>query len=275
MKVSESMALLILFFLPFIVAEANETKPFEMPKVQRVPIEDTQTNRQYELYIKLPKNYSTNSDEKYPVIYITDGNWRFEMLSASSSLVRKAILVGISFEKGTNGVETRSRDYSPAEIKEWEEKTGEAKNHLAFIRNDVINYVNKNYRTLSNENTYVGYSLGGLFGVYVLLEQPDTFKNYILGSPAIGLVQQYTFQLESDTAKKRKDLEGNVFISVGELESKEEYIEPIEEFVSKLRGRNYANLNLEYVVIRSVDHDEGYPMSVLSGMYWLRHLGRE
>jgi len=255
--------------------EAIQHKRFEIPRTQVIPIRDTQTERQYELYIKLPEGYSENNDFKYPVVYFTDAMWHIEILSGSIEyLVENAILVGISWEKNVDAHVSRRRDFTPTVVKDSKNQTGEARNHLTFIRNDVIKYVENHYRTDPEKRTYFGYSLGGLFGAYVLLEQPDTFKNYILGSPALGFNNRYILELESNTAKKRKDLNVNVFISVGALENT--YIGPIEDFISSLKSRNYADLSLqEVVIIESADHHAAFPMTAIRSLNWLAGLTKE
>jgi len=271
MNVKQGLIIFFMFLFSFLTVSASEYKPFEMPLIQIIPLHDTHSDREYELYIKLPRSYSKNNDVKYPVVYITDAKALFEMLSASTGqLMRNAILVGISYEKGMGRHESRGRDYTPAKIDDWEELTGKASNHLTFIRNDVIKYVENHYQADSDKRTYFGYSLGGLFGAYALLAQPDTFKNYILGSPSINFVYKYMFQLESNTALERKDLNVNVFLSVGALEK--DYVGPIKEFSSKLKSRNYANLSLKHVVIDSADHSEAFPMSAVLGINWLADL---
>ena len=96
--------------------EAIQHKRFEIPGIQVIPIRDTQSDRQYELYIKLPEGYSENNDVKYPVVYFTDAMWHIEILSGSIEyLVENAILVGISWEKDIKDAEahtSRFRDYS-------------------------------------------------------------------------------------------------------------------------------------------------------------------
>ena len=82
-------------------SKAVTTSNFELPKIQVVPITDTNANRQYELYIKLPEAYSENNDKSYPVIYTTDAMWHMEMLSGSTEyMLEDVILVGISWQKG-------------------------------------------------------------------------------------------------------------------------------------------------------------------------------
>jgi predicted alpha/beta superfamily hydrolase len=266
------LILILLSISLFIGAEASEKKFLELPKIEVIPIKDTKSNRQYELYIKLPEGYSKNNDIKYPVIYFTDAMWHVEILSGSAEyLVENAILVGISWEKDVGAQVSRVRDYTPTVKKGSKYQTGEAGNHLTFIRNDLIKYVENNYLADPGRRTYFGYSVGGLFGAYILLVQPDTFKNYILGSPETLFDDRYIYELESIVALKRENLSANVFVSVGALERKD-MVGHAEGLISMLKRRNSANLSLELAVIKSADHGTAFPVAAVRSMIWLSNL---
>ncbi|MEQ9289864.1 MAG: hypothetical protein RIG77_23250 [Cyclobacteriaceae bacterium] len=68
-----------------------------MPRIQVIPIKDTETDRHYELYIKLPEEYSENEDQHYPVIYYTDAMWHVEMLSGSAEYIMEEAIVHSAF----------------------------------------------------------------------------------------------------------------------------------------------------------------------------------
>lgn len=258
-------------------SQAGVNSYLELPHIEVIPIKDTKAGRQYELYIKLPEGYSDTTDTQYPVIYYTDAMWHVEMLSGSVEfIVEEAILVGISWQKDINedllqerGAHvSRYRDYSimPSSNPEHQAKYqfGQGSNHLTFIRNDVIAYVEKNYLTDPDKRTYFGYSMGGKFGAYVLLTQPDTFKNYILGSPSLWRENPYFSELESPAT-----LNANVFISYGSLEK--ELSEHIDTFIAMLKAKNDGSLQLNHVVIEG-SHQTAFPMTAVRGIYWLADL---
>jgi predicted alpha/beta superfamily hydrolase len=274
-----------LFLLSSIGVEASERKPYEMPRTQVIPIQDSGSGRQYELYVRLPEGYLEEEDAEHPVIYFTDAVWHIELLSASTEyLMEDAILVGISWEKDAKedwkkGVAedvSRFQDYTVRKSSNPEIQAkyqmGQASNHLNFIRNDVIKTVEKSYRTDPDRRTYFSYSLGGLFGAYILMTQPDTFSNYILGSPALERDMPYFSELASSEAIKRKDLNANVFISHGSLEK--ELAELIKEFITLLENRNDENLSLKYVVIEG-NHQTAFPMTGVRSVTWLSGLKSE
>jgi len=285
MNMMKNLILVFMFLLPLISVEANEKKTYQMPGVQVLPIQDTNADRQYELYIKLPEGYSKNKDKTYPVIYFTDAVWHIELLSSATAfLMEDVILVGVSWQKDINedlikeeGEHvSRYRDYSVSKSSNQETqakyKLGQANNHLAFIRNDVIKTIERNYRTDVENRTYFGYSAGGKFGTYVLMAQPDTFKNYILGSPSLWRDNSYLSKLGSAAALKHKGLNANVFISYGTLEDK--LGKHIKEFTDLLKARNDKSLSLNNVVIEG-SHQTAFPMTGIRSMTWLANLTRD
>ena len=278
----KSLLLAFMFLLPFIGVEASEQKAYEMPRTQVIPIQDTQSSRQYELYIKLPEDYEKNSDKKYPVIYFTDAVWHIDILSAATAyLMEDVILVGISWQKDISETlrkekgahVSRHRDYSIRESSNPERQAkyqfGQASKHLNFIRNNVIKTIEKNYRTIPDKRTYFGYSAGGKFGAYILLSQPDTFKNYILGSPSLWRDIPYLSELESNAALKQKGLNANVFISYGTLEKK--LGERVEEFITLLKNKNDKSLSLKHEVIEGT-HGTAFPLTGVRSVTWLSTL---
>ncbi len=266
-----------LILLPLASAQASELKPYEMPRTEVAPIQENGTDRQYELYVKLPEDYAENADTRYPVIYTTDAVVHMDMLSGSTEfLMPEVILVGISYQKNHVDVRadaSRFRDYSVTAFNNPENQArfqgGQASNHLDFIRNEVMPYVETRYRTIPSERTYFGYSLGGTFGAYILLAQPDTFKHYILGSPAFGTTGlPYIDEFEAETALRQDEMNVNVFVSLGEQEADQR--EKVDHFIEVLRRRSEAGLALTGLeIIEDSNHSTAFPETVIRGVKWL------
>ena len=273
-----NLILISLFLLFYTSLSASETESYEMPRTKVIPIQDSKSKGQYELYIKLPEDYSKNNAKAYPVVYYTDAVWHIEILSASTEfIIEDAILVGISWRKdiaddlqeqyGEHA--SRFTDYSfwkKGNPKHPKLVFGKANNHLAFIRNDVFEYVEQNYRTDPGNRSYFGYSLSGLFGAYILATQPDTFKNYILGSPSVDLLSKYNIEFSNN------NFNANVLITRGSLEEK--LHEPISEFVALLKARNYKSLSIKHPVIEG-SHQTAFPMTAVRAVAWLAKLVSE
>ena len=86
----------------------------------------------------------------------------------NSGKIQQAIIVAIGYEKESIGSASRIRDYTPTFAKDWKKQTGNAQGHIQFIKNTVFPYIEQNYRASHTHKTYIGNSLGGLFGATVL-----------------------------------------------------------------------------------------------------------
>jgi len=262
-----------MLLLSFAGANAKAGIFYELENTQVVDIKDSQSGRAYELYIKLPQGYSEKEQKRYPVIYYTDAKWHLEILSSATEyIIDDVILVGISWEKGLSNKKehvSRFRDYTILKSKNSKRQTGDAKAHLAFIQNDVFRFVENQYRTVPENRSYFGYSLSGMFGAYILLTQPDTFKNYILGSPTTLMDDSNIYEVDTITdAGINEKINANVFISVGAKESSE-MVSHAVGFVSWLNKKKLANLSAKLVVIEDEDHGSAFPMTAVRSIYWL------
>jgi predicted alpha/beta superfamily hydrolase len=214
---------LFLITLPSLLV-AQES--FIIPRSSVVEITDPTSKLTYPLFIKLPKGYDKNPEKKYPVIYLTDAWYAFQIVSGATrypmnaNKMKQAIIVVISYAKGSKGDSSRVFDYTPNVSKSWRKKTGGAVQYMEFIEQHVFKYMSKHYRVDKENRTFIGNSLGGLFGSYVLLTKPQLFKNYILGSPSFWFDNNAIFRLESAVANKMNKINVNVFIAIGERESK-------------------------------------------------------
>lgn len=286
MEIKKKIALIVLILvMPFGSAIAGESKLYQIPRSEVVPITDSNTGRQYELYVRLPEDYAETADTRHPVVYATDGAWHMEMLSGAAEYVLpNAIVVVISWQKDAtddfDGDErphiSRFRDYTvlPASDPEVQAKynAGQARNHLTFIRNDVIKHVEANYRADPAERIYFGFSLGGAFGAYILFDEPDTFKHYVLGSPAfntasLNFVQDLAARREADGTP----ISANVYVSVGEKET--DAMAEVQALMATLERRTDSGLNLkELEVVEQSGHSEAFPATAVRSFKWIADL---
>lgn len=261
------------------VVHAEEGRRYEMPRTHIVPIKNSETGGQYNAYVKLPEDYAKNKNAKYPVIYFTDADWHIEIMSVAAEYIMKdVILVGISWQTDIDkklrdefGAHvSRFRDYSvkPSSNPKTQAKhqLGQADKHLNFIRNDVIKTIEKAYRVNPEERAYFGYSMGGLLGVYMLLERPSTFKYYILGSPALRGDMEYFAEFMSTEEVTNKNLNANVLISHGA--SEEELGKLAKNLQTMLDKRKDSSLLLDYRIVDG-DHSSAFPLVAVEGVNWL------
>ena len=260
-----------------LVSTQLKSEPYSLPNTEVMEIRDVKTERDYNLYIKYPVRY--DKSKSYPVIYMTDGGYMFPTLAGalgipmSANKVDNAFLVGVSWQKGIWSRKSRIRDYTHRFDKEWKYETGGAEQHLAFIREQVIPKIEESFNTKGMSRTYIGNSLGGLFGGFVLLNKPDTFNNYILSSPSFWFNdERILYEVKQTDLSKVK---ANVYISVGALEvpaSKEtihDMVAVAKGFHESLLAKKNPNLVSNFALVQGANHEVAFATSSIQGLYWL------
>jgi predicted alpha/beta superfamily hydrolase len=287
----------LLAFVPFLVkAQVNKAQP-TYPKATIINTEQRQlfsklSNQEYELYISLPDNY-VNSDSTYQVIYLTDANQYFGLMADITrslqwgSEMPEAIVVGIGYplssfktddERWSRWLAWRMRDLSPTNTAQMDKdfgmeniKSGGAFTFLQFMEQELFPFVEKNYRAKSKDRTFVGFSLGGLFGLYSLFQKPGLFQNYVLGSPSIWSDNKAILRIEETYADNHKDLTGTVFMSAGELEEEINagMVRNMLEMNSILKSRQYKSLHTDTAILEGETHMSAPSVCFQRGLRYL------
>lgn len=267
------------------LAETKPTAPaFEIPNSAVHTIESKILDRTYDIFVKTPADYDSEAAAKkhYPVIYLNDGPYTFQVASGATHLpmnvgkLEQALLVGISFAHGENGMDSRVRDLTPTEDKTWTRyQTGGGPAYLEFMEKEVFPFIEKHYRADPSRRTLAGQSLGGSFGAWVLLTRPELFESYILTSSSLWFHDHNILDFEQRYAEKHKDLKARVYFAVGEYENPEhrntrnDMVGHQQAFVAKLRSRNYPGLVIKDDVISESLHETTFPIGFTRGIRWL------
>lgn len=170
-----------------------------------------------ELYIHLPESYDSNSQRKYPVIYVLDGDVLLNTVSTVHDFywggyMPEMIIVGISNENN------RTRDLTTSKIQsrrgtEYNQEHGGANDFIMSIEKELIPYIEKNY-PVTNYRTLIGHSYGGLFTINTLINHTDLFDNYLAIDPSLDWDNQKLLK-QSKEVIKSNSLEGkSLFITL-------------------------------------------------------------
>ena len=254
---------------------------FTIENTEQFEIFSKDINQEFIINIGLPPNYSKDHD-KYPVVYVTDAGSNFIGLMGSLPLMQfvndlpSFVLVGIDY-KSPNSMDSmslRNRDLTPTNDKIWmaaqkdmykifgedlpQVEAGGAKYFLDFINDEIKPFINKKYYVDTTDQTYCGFSLGGLFGLYTLFNSSDSFKRYVIGSPSIWWDDRHILKVEEEYAEKNKNLSAKVFMSTGDLEEEGgdnfKMISNMKALSNNLLSRNYKGLDLETVIFEDETH---------------------
>lgn len=229
----------------------------------------------YEISVSLPKNYDEKN--KYPVVYLTDANIFFGIVSGTAHLLQfgkeipDCIIVGIGYLK--DHLYVRNRDLCPTKY-DMPEIAGRANDFLRYIKDELMLKINDDYAVDENNLTLAGDSLGGLFGAYVLFHEPALFNNYIVGSPSLYYDDRITFNYEEKYNQSYGELKAKVFISAGALEAVYEpefarMVDNAVELAEVLKKRNYKGLNMMCHVFEDETHLSVIPATFSRGLRYI------
>lgn len=172
-----------------------------------------------------------------PVLFVLDADLEFALAAeiarfrASTGRLAAAMVVGIGYGLEHGDLAKRRRaDLTPeltvgADALPWaglaEGENGGAARLLRFLTGTLLPAIALRYPEASPSQRFLfGHSLGGLFVAYALIEQPEAFSDFLIGSPALWW---NAFDLIARTAELEHRIAASsrpprVFICVGELE---------------------------------------------------------
>ncbi|HKD09853.1 MAG TPA: alpha/beta hydrolase-fold protein [Bryobacteraceae bacterium] len=151
------------------------------------------------IIVYLPPSYDEDTERRYPVFYLHDGQNMFDAETAflgqewhadeiAEDLIRgeaiePLIMVGIY-----NAGERRIDEYTPTRGARTEAASGgKARLHAAMIVEEVKPFIDAEYRTLTTASCTAlgGSSLGGLATLYAGLRNPHVFGKLAVLSPSV------------------------------------------------------------------------------------------
>jgi predicted alpha/beta superfamily hydrolase len=168
---------------------------------------------------------------------------------------------------------------------------GGADRFVGFIVDELQPWVRDRYRVDPDDSAYFGHSQGGLFGNWVLLTHPTTFRRYGLGSPSLWWDHDMMFGLEAAYAARHDDLPAKVFFAVGAFEDHDgrqreverlpadereiaglrhiDMVADTERMVAALRSRGYPGLVVGSVVLPDEFHVTVAPVNLSRSLRFL------
>jgi predicted alpha/beta superfamily hydrolase len=230
------------------------------------------TGRDYELYVYLTPNPSRDPAAKHPVLYLLDGQWDFKLLASIQGgllydkFVPDVIVVGITYPGATANYDSlRAVDYTPL-ASSSNPGSGDGARFLAFLKAELIPFVEKNYATDPSRRALMGSSLGGLFTLYAMFTEPKLFSGYVAASPAVTYANRGAFATEAAYARDHTELPAKLFVAVGDQEP---LAGPVREFIDRLKRRGYGGLTFEGRIIEGERHSGNKPEAFNRGLRFL------
>jgi predicted alpha/beta superfamily hydrolase len=203
--------------------------------------------KDYYIEVSLPRSYYKTDTRKYPVIYLTDADYCFNMAKDLTLVLdwqqREVIVVGIGY-----GSPERLRKFRGSEYGEILDEFGEPgwAQFLSFIQNRLIPKVESEYRINPQNRTLYGWSWGVQFISAVLENNPLLFQNYIIGGG--GRKADYVENLYH----KWPDLPVNMYFGTGENDGN---LHIMMKFYENILDKGFSGLQTKLEVYPGLAHE--------------------
>lgn len=231
---------------------------FEMPQLQ--------TTRR--IWIYLPRGYESNPAQRYPVLYMHDGQNLFDDATSyagewgideflDTTKLPPCIVVGID-----NGPK-RMNEYNPFDSERFGKGEGDA--YVDFIVQTLKPFIDSGFRTMPGpKHTIIaGSSMGGLISFYALLRYPTVFGGAGVFSPSFWIAPS----IEEQINKTGNNLRSKIFFYAGTDESLT-MVSDMEKVDAQVKTKSLAQTII--VVRDGWKHSEAAWRSVFPDFYnWM------
>jgi uncharacterized protein len=245
---------------PALSADKPALPGYVIPRSEVRTLPVNSAGRHYALFIGLPVSYASETNKRYPVVYVTDGYWDFHKLTAIhgplvyDKYAPEFIVVGMGYAgENLNHGDLRRWELSPLKFGTPLEASGHARDFLETIEKVFIPLIDKEYRTDPKHRVLGGASLGGLFTLYSMFTKPELFSGYVAVTPAVALGDGWLLKYEEEFAKAGKTLNARLFMTTGGNEATS-FVAPILRMNQRFRPGKYPGLAYEFRIIDGERH---------------------
>jgi predicted alpha/beta superfamily hydrolase len=271
---------------------ATVTKPVPalLPLAVQFDITSANTGRTYRIYVSKPVVPAPANG--YAVLYVLDADTAFATAATQAVLAslldgrKPVVVVGVGYPDVMATMSLRTRDLTPyipnaetigkAPLKPEEWGGGDAFHE--FMIEELRPVVASMAAVDKSDQSLMGYSLGGLFTLHVLLSNPESYKNYVIGSPSVYWNGKQVLQdLPSFTHQVRDGkISPRVLITSAEWEqsagsrSLPEHFRMVDnardvaETLRRIKGTN--GYRVDYALFPNETHNSGIPASTSRGV---------
>jgi predicted alpha/beta superfamily hydrolase len=265
----QQLILCLLLFLSPAFANAQSNNTVSIGKIDSVWSTTLKENRHYLVYT--PPSYEGKifAPQKYPVLYLLDGDAHFHSVTGllqflgtginGNYVIPEMIVVAIP---NTD----RTRDLTPTHTSKgfdgkelpFLKTSGGMPNFFKFLKSELIPHIDSGYHT-SSYRIFVGHSFGGIAVINALYAIPETFNAYISIDPSLWYDNQVLMKKTKDYFSKAKL--DNKFLFVGQANTiqagdstRNLHFESIVQFNSIMESFNQSGLHYKYKYYSDDDH---------------------
>lgn len=218
--------------------------------------------REYQLAVALPESYAS-SQQAYPVVYLLDGDLFFGVAAGLTPLlnwlgnVPELIVVGINYgiQSFQEFFQLRELDFKIPQVQDAP-PSSHADRFLAALKQEIIPFIESEYRINPGERSLYGYSSSGFFVLYSLVHEPGLFRSCLAGSGDTDLSGPYLQAHDQKLLSQEKRGKVDLFLTVGGLEngSSQSSLSSFQELAAFIKARNYPGVRLITEVYENERH---------------------
>ncbi len=189
------------------------------------------TTIDYPVHVVLPDGYE-DTQNRFPVIYATDGQWVTEGFSQAVAEKGKQLIL-VTIEQGPG--DRRAIDF----------RIPGAYDYLRFIEEELLPSVESIYRVDTSERTFCGTSYGGLLvGIAFILDDVENplFKNYLSFDGSFWSTASTLYSLEDQRYAASKTKNATLFLtSATGYQNNDRWV---TTFQNRIESRGYNGLTI-------------------------------
>jgi predicted alpha/beta superfamily hydrolase len=269
-KINLCLLLFACLFSNILLAQKNDSTKVTIAEIRI--IHSTILNEDRKIYVYNP---DISPSQPLPVLYLLDGEnisliaGIVDYLSQNSELP-PMIIVGIgNFEydriRDLSNTHTLFNMDGTTDSIRWK-TSGGGENFLQFVKEELMPYVEKNYKTSPNK-IFLGHSLGGLLSIHCLLTHPEMFTSYIAVSPSLWWDNESIFK-NNDLLFKNKALNNKtLFFSDGNEGTV--FNKSVVKLQSILQQKKITGLRYEYIPYPNETHNSELVKATQDGLQFV------
>lgn len=144
------------------------------------PLRSAANGHVYHIYVRLPEGYDQRPSERFPIVYLLDGDSTFPYLAPHhlfltyDDKIPEAIMIGIAYGSFAKPTNRRHIDFMPPAEGVAAADAGAPAFH-DFLERELLPRVESRVRADSSRRILVGQSRGGAMVLYSAFTRPDLF----------------------------------------------------------------------------------------------------
>ena len=163
------------------------------------------------IIVRTPPGY--DSTRTYPVVYLGDGEWIFEMVASYLDYMADNDVYPGLIVTGVTNV-NRNRDYVPAVDAHFED-TGGADRFLDFVQREWIPFMEEHYAS-GPDRVLLGHSFGGVITLHTFFTRSNLFNAYIALGTSAWIADRVLFKEAQAWFEEPHNTDAFVFMAAGE-----------------------------------------------------------